>query len=410
VDDLDLSVWREGITTPDAAARQAASARQDVLTKPTGALGRLEEVSIWLAGVTGQCPPPPVGHPALAIFAGDHGVARTAGTSAYPPEVTAQMVANFATGGAAATVLARARGVEVRIVDVSVDVDWAASGLPVPDAVVADRIRRGSGSIDREDAMTREQSAAALRLGARVADELIDGGADLLIAGDMGIGNTTPAAVLVGLLADVEPAAVVGRGTGIDDATWMRKTAAVRDAMRRGRPHRGDAVALLAAVAGPDLAATTGFLLQAALRRTPVLLDGVVSCACALVAHRVAFRSAQWWMASHRSTEPAASAALARLDLEPLLELGMRLGEGSGALVALPLVTAAGDLLREMATFESAGVSDRAAGADGRTGAGEHGTGDAEPTEPEPTEPEPADPPLTEPAPAGGAVTDPAAP
>lgn len=362
MDDLDLSEWREGITTPDAGAREAAAARQDVLTKPTGALGRLEQVSIWLAGVTGQCPPPPVHRPALAIFAGDHGVARTAGTSAYPPEVTAQMVANFATGGAAATVLARARGVEVRIVDVSVDIDWPGSGLPVPDAIVADRIRRGSGSIDREDAMTREQSAAALRLGARVADELIDGGADLLIPGDMGIGNTTPAAVLVGLLADVEPAVVVGRGTGIDDATWMRKTAAVRDAMRRGRPHRGDAVALLATVAGPDLAATTGFLLQAALRRTPVLLDGVVSCACALVAHRVAFRSVQWWMASHRSTEPAASAALARLGLDPLLDLGMRLGEGSGALVALPLVTAAGDLLREMATFDSAGVSDRAAG------------------------------------------------
>jgi nicotinate-nucleotide--dimethylbenzimidazole phosphoribosyltransferase len=361
VDDLDLNVWREGITTPDAPAREAAAARQDVLTKPTGALGRLEEVSIWLAGVTGQCPPPPVHRPALAIFAGDHGVARTAGTSAYPPEVTAQMVANFATGGAAATVLARARGVEVRIVDVSVDIDWPGSDLPVPEAVVAERIRRGTGSIDREDAMTREQSAAALRLGARVADELIDGGADLLIPGDMGIGNTTPAAVLVGLLADLEPAVVVGRGTGIDDATWMRKTAAVRDAMRRGRPHRGDAVALLATVAGPDLAATTGFLLQAALRRTPVLLDGVVSCACALVAHRVAFRSVQWWMASHRSTEPAASAALARLGLEPLLDLGMRLGEGSGALVALPLVTAAGDLLREMATFEAAGVSDRAA-------------------------------------------------
>jgi nicotinate-nucleotide--dimethylbenzimidazole phosphoribosyltransferase len=403
VDDLELSLWREGITTPDAAARAAAAGRQDILTKPAGALGRLEEVSIWLAGVTGRCPPPPVRHPALAIFAGDHGVARTAGTSAYPPEVTAQMVANFASGGAGATVLARSRGAEVRIVDVSVDIDWPGSGLPVPDAVVADRIRRGSGSIDREDAMTPEQSAAAIRLGARVADELIDGGADLLIAGDMGIGNTTPAAVLVGLLADVEPAAVVGRGTGIDDTTWMRKTAAVRDAMRRGRPHKGDPVALLATVAGPDLAAITGFLLQAAMRRTPVLLDGVVSCACALVAHRVAFRSVQWWLASHRSTEPAASAALGRLGLEPLIDLGMRLGEGSGALVALPLVTAAGDLLREMATFESAGVSDRAASADELTGPDEPGPDEPGPGEPEPDAPEPDEP-------AGGAVAGPTAP
>jgi nicotinate-nucleotide--dimethylbenzimidazole phosphoribosyltransferase len=371
VDDLDLSVWREGITTPDREAEAAARARQDVLTKPTGALGRLEDVSVWLAGVTGQCPPPPVEHVALAIFAGDHGVARSAGTSAYPPEVTAQMVANFVGGGAGATVLARARGARVRVVDTSVDIDWPGSGLGVPPGVVSDRIRRGSGSIDHEDAMTHAQAQASLRLGARVADELIDDGAQLLIAGDMGIGNTTPAAVLVGLLADAEPAAVVGRGTGIDDVTWMRKAAAVRDAMRRGRPHKADPVQLLATVAGPDLAATTGFLLQAALRRTPVLLDGVVSCACALVAHRVAFRAAHWWAASHVSTEPAAAAALKRLGLDPLLDLGMRLGEGSGALLALPLVTAAGDLLREMATFESAGVSDRPAdehGADPQRG------------------------------------------
>jgi nicotinate-nucleotide--dimethylbenzimidazole phosphoribosyltransferase len=359
MDPFDLSRWSEGIVAPDAQARTAALARQEQLAKPSGALGRLEDVSVWLAGVTGQCPPPAIQHPALAIFAGDHGVARTAGTSAYPPEVTAQMVATFVAGGAAATVLARTHGVTVRVVDVSVDVDWPASGLPVGEDVTADRIRRGSGSIDREDAMTREECRSALLLGARVVDELIDAGADLLIAGDMGIGNTTPAAALVGLLADVEPARVVGRGTGIDDTTWMRKTAAVRDAMRRGRPLKGDPVGLLATAGGPDLAATTGFLLQAALRRTPVILDGVVSCACALVAHRVAFRASQWWCASHRSTEPAAVAALERLGLDPLLDLRMRLGEGSGALVALPVVTAAGDLLREMATFTSAGVSDR---------------------------------------------------
>jgi nicotinate-nucleotide--dimethylbenzimidazole phosphoribosyltransferase len=272
------------------------------------------------------------------------------------------MVANFATGGAAATVLARSRGVRVRVVDVSVDVDWAASGLVVPPEVTAHRIRRGCGSIDREDAMTDAEARAALQLGADVADAMVDEGADLLIPGDMGIGNTTPAAAVVGLLADVEPAEVVGRGTGIDDLTWMRKTAAVRDAMRRGRPVKGDPVRLLATCTGPDLAATTGFLLQAAARRTPVLLDGVVSLASALVAHRIAFRASHWWWASHRSTEPAAGAALDRLRLEPLLDLGMRLGEGSGALMALPLVTAAGDLLREMATFESAGVSSRDVG------------------------------------------------
>lgn len=362
MDHVELTDWASVIGTPDEGAREAARRRQDLLTKPTGALGRLEDLSVWLAGVSGQCPPPPISAPALAIFAGDHGVARTAGTSAYPPEVTAQMVANFLTGGAGATVLARARGVRVRVVDAGVDVDWAASGLPVPDAVHEGRIRRGSGSIDREDAMSLDEARAGLALGARVAQELVDAGADLLIPGDMGIGNTTPAAALVGLLADLGPAEVVGRGTGIDDVTWMRKTAAVRDAMRRGRPVKGDPVALLATVGGPDFAAMTGFLLQAAALRTPVLLDGVVSCACALVAHRIAFRARAWWCAGHRSTEPAAVAALARLDLEPILDLGMRLGEGSGALVALPVLTAAGDLLREMATFEAAGVSDRGAG------------------------------------------------
>lgn len=359
MDDHDLTAWRHRIGTPDADAAAQAQARQALLTKPSGALGRLEELSLWLAGVTGTCPPPPITSPALAIFAGDHGVARTARTSAYPPEVTAQMVVNLVAGGAGASVLARSRGVRVRVVDVSVDVDWADAGLSVPAEVTARRIRRGAGSIDREDAMNRAESLAALTLGAEVADELVDDGADLLIGGDMGIGNTTPSAALVGLLTDTGPAAVVGRGTGIDDLTWMRKTAAVRDAMRRGTDHVDDPAGLLATVGGPDLAAMTGFLLRAAERRVPVLLDGIVSCACALVADRVAPTARLWWQAGHRSTEPAAVLACERLELEPLIDLGLRLGEGSGALVALPVLTAAGDLLREMATFESAGVSDR---------------------------------------------------
>jgi nicotinate-nucleotide--dimethylbenzimidazole phosphoribosyltransferase len=175
----------------------------------------------------------------------------------------------------------------------------------------------------------------------------------------MGIGNTTPAAALVGLLCGKDPASVVGRGTGIDDLTWMRKTAAVRDAMRRGRPHKGDPVGLLGVVGGADIAAMVGFLLGAAARRTPVLLDGVVPCAAAVVAHRVAFRSREWWQAGHRSTEPAQAAALERLSLQPIVDLGMRLGEGTGALVALPVLAAAGATLREMATFDEAGVTDR---------------------------------------------------
>lgn len=359
----DQGVWLAGlverITSPPAGPHAEALSRQDRLTKPTGALGDLEEISAWLASVSGTCPPPAITRPQLVIFAGDHGVARSRGTSAYPPEVTAQMVANFVAGGAAANVLARSRGVSVHVVDTSVDHDWATSDLSVPAEVYQWRVRRGSGQIDVEDALTREEAERALQLGIRLATELAAGGADLLIAGDMGIGNTTPAAALVGLLANQEPDQVVGRGTGIDDATWMRKTAVVRDAMRRGRPRMGDPVDLLAAISGADLAATTGFLLGAAAARVPVLLDGVISLSCALVAHRIAFRARGWWRATHRSPEPAAATSMERLGLTPILDLGMRVGEGTGALLALPIITAAGDLLREMATFEQAGVANR---------------------------------------------------
>ncbi|MCA0328344.1 MAG: nicotinate-nucleotide--dimethylbenzimidazole phosphoribosyltransferase [Actinobacteria bacterium] len=361
---FDLQALVDRIGLPDDAARAAAEARQRELTKPTGALGRLEDLSVWLCGVQGACPPRPLDRVRVVVLAGDHGVARTAMTSAYPPEVTAQMVLNFLAGGAAVNVLARQNGASVRVVDVSVDVDWAELGAAVPDDVVRGKVRRGSGSIDREDAMTREQAEAALELGVRIADEEVDSGADLLIPGDMGIGNTTPAAVITGLYTGKDAASVVGRGTGIDDLAWMRKTAAVRDAMRRGREHRADAVGLLAAVGGPDIAAMTGLLLGAAARRTPVLLDGVVSCAAALVAQRIAFRTREWFLAGHLSTEPAAAAALERLRLDPVVDYGLRLGEGTGALVALPVLAAAGATLREMATFAEAGVSDREDGPD----------------------------------------------
>lgn len=356
---LDLDALVARIELPDDDARAAAAERQTRLTKPTGALGRLEELSLWLCAVQGVCPPRPLERVRVIVLAGDHGVARTAATSAYPPEVTAQMVLNFLAGGAAVNVLARQNGATVRVVDVAVDVDWAELGATVPEDVVRDKVRRGSGSIDREDAMTREETEAAFALGVRIADEEVDAGADLLIPGDMGIGNTTPAAVITGLYTNQDAASVVGRGTGIDDATWMRKTAAVRDAMRRGRDAKGDPIALLATVGGADIAAMTGLLIGAAARRTPVLLDGVVSCAAALVAQRMSFRAREWWLAGHLSTEPSAKAALERLRLDPLVDYGLRLGEGTGALIALPVLAAAGATLREMATFDEAGVSDR---------------------------------------------------
>jgi nicotinate-nucleotide--dimethylbenzimidazole phosphoribosyltransferase len=356
---LDLDALAARVELPDAQARTAAAERQTRLTKPTGALGRLEDVSIWLAGAQASCPPRPLDRVRVVVFAGDHGIARTAATSAYPPEVTAQMVLNFLAGGAAVNVLARQNGATVRVVDMSVDVDYAELGVTVPDDVVVHRVRRSSGSIDREDALTRDEAERSFLAGLQIADEEVDAGADLLIPGDMGIGNTTPSAALIGLLTGNDASVVVGRGSGIDDSTWMRKTAAVRDAMRRGRPHLSDPIGLLAAISGADIAAMSGFLVGAAARRTPVLLDGVVSSAAALVAHRIAYRSPDWFLAGSRSTEPAQHAALERLALEPLVDYGLRLGEGTGALVALPVLAAAGATLREMSTFDEAGVSDR---------------------------------------------------
>ncbi len=344
------------IDWPDRAVAQEATARWRSLTKPEGALGRLEDLGTWWASARGECPPKPPQRPTLVIVAGDHGVARTARTSAYPPEVTAQMVRTFLAERAAANALARPVGAHVRVVDVAVDApaDYADDLDP---RVAEGRIRRASGSIDREDAMTLEEAGRAFDLGVAIADAEVDAGADLLIVGDMGIGNTTSAAAITGLLAPADLLSVVGRGTGIDDDTWMRKAAAVRDAMRRGKPHKGSPLELMAAIGGPDIATMVGLLLGAAARRTPVILDGTVISAAALIAHRAAYKSRDWWQAGHRSTEPAHSAALGRLDLTPLLDLQMRLGEGTGALLAVPLVASAAAALGEMLTFAEAGVS-----------------------------------------------------
>ncbi|MDF2824937.1 MAG: cobT, partial [Mycobacterium sp.] len=221
------------------------------------------------------------------------------------------------------------------------------------------KIRRSSGNIAVEDALTEDEVLAAVRAGVQIADDEVDSGADLLIAGDMGIGNTTPATVLIASLTNTEPVVAVGRGTGIDDAGWGRKTAAVRDALYRAHRDRFDTMALLRIAGGADVAAMAGFLAQAAVRRTPVLLDGVVVTAAALAAERMAPGARAWWQAGHRSTEPAHTLALSQLDLEPILELQMRLGEGTGAAVALPVLRAAVAALAGMATFDSAQVAGR---------------------------------------------------
>jgi len=340
------------IQAPDAQAAAAALARQDTLTKPPGALGRLEQLSVWVASCQGVCPPRQFQRPRIVVFAGDHGVT-AAGVSAFPSEVTAQMVANFEAGGAAINVLAELAGATVRVVDIAVDSD------ALTPAIGAHKVRRSSGNIAVEDALLADEAAAAVDAGRRIADEEVDAGADLLIAGDMGIGNTTAATTLIAALTDSEPVAVVGRGTGVDDDGWARKTAAIRDALYRARGLASDPVGLLRVCGGADLAAMAGFCAQAAVRRTPVLLDGVVVTAAALVADRMAPGARQWWQAGHRSTEPAHSLALERLTLEPIVDLQMRLGEGTGAAVALPILRAAVATLASMATFEGASVASR---------------------------------------------------
>ena len=293
----------------DAEAEAAARARQSVLTKPPGALGRLEDLSVWVSACQGACPPRQFERPRVVVFAGDHGVT-AAGVSAFPAEVTAQMVANFEAGGAAINVLAELAGATVRVVDVAVDSD-----APQSPAIGAHKVRRGSGNIANEDALSAAEAVAAFEAGRRIADEEVDGGADLLIAGDMGIGNTTPATTLIAALTGSEPVAVVGRGTGVDDAGWARKTAAIRDALFRADSVSSDPLGLLRVCGGADLAAMAGFCLQAAVRRTPLLLDGVVVTAAALVADRMAPGARAWWQAGHRSTEPAHTLALSLIHI-----------------------------------------------------------------------------------------------
>lgn len=344
---LDAAI--EGIDYPDVAAAHAAGLRQDELAKPAGSLGILEELASWAAGVQGRCPPAAFDNTRLVLFAADHGIA-AAGVSAYRAEVTAQQLAHLASGGGALNVLARAAGVGVRLVDLAVDAD-------TDPAISALKVRRSSGRIDTGDALTAEQARAAIEAGIAIADQEVDAGAQLLIAADLGVGNSTAAAALISVLTDVEPIKVVGRGSGIDDAGWIRKCAAIRDARRRGWPHRDELGQLLAVVGGADLAALTGFLLQAATRRTPVLLDGLVVSAAALAAQLGCPRVVRWFQSAHRSPDPAHELALRRLGLSPILDLNISLGQGVGALLAVPILRAATLTLSELASYAEAGVS-----------------------------------------------------
>ncbi|KUL37822.1 nicotinate-nucleotide--dimethylbenzimidazole phosphoribosyltransferase [Streptomyces sp. NRRL F-4489] len=341
---LNLDDFAQLIERPDSELRRAAEERRASTDVPPGALGRLDELGGWLAAVQQRVPVRPVERPKALLFAGDHGVAEL-GVSARPAGGTADLVRAVLDGSSPAAVLARHTGVPVRVVDMAVDCDPA--GFPAE--ITRHRVRRGSGRIDVEDALTPDEAEAAFRAGMAIADEEADAGTDLVVLGDLSVGGTTAAGTLIAALCGTDASVVTGRGgRPIDDLAWMRKCAAIRDALRRARPVLGDQLELLATVGGADLTAATGFLLQSAVRRTPVILDGVVSAACALVAQRVAFRAPDWWVAGQASGEPAQGKALDRIALTPLLDHGVTAGEGTGALLALPLVRAAAALAAEL--------------------------------------------------------------
>ncbi|MER7588818.1 nicotinate-nucleotide--dimethylbenzimidazole phosphoribosyltransferase [Micromonospora sp. NPDC127501] len=358
------------IRAADEAAMAAARELQGRLTKPAGSLGALEELSVRLAGLAGVCPPPLPEPAAVAIFAGDHGV-HAQGVSPWPQEVTAQMIGNFLAGGAVVNAFARQAGASVTVVDVGVAtplptdpatepavLDPAVLDPAVPRLVVAS-VRRGTRDLTVTAALTRDEALAAVQTGIRIADELIDAGAGILLTGDMGIGNTTPAAVLIAAFTGADPLDTTGRGTGVDDPTYAHKVAVVRAALARHTPDPADPLGVLAAVGGLEHAALAGLILGAAARRTPVLLDGVIAVSAALAAAAFAPAAVGAMVAGHRSAEPGATVALRHLGLDPLIDLGLRLGEGTGALLALPVVTGAVRVLHEVATFDSAGVAEK---------------------------------------------------
>jgi nicotinate-nucleotide--dimethylbenzimidazole phosphoribosyltransferase len=343
------------ITPRDAGAERAARERLDRMTKPRGSLGVLEDVAAQLAGIAGRCPAP---HPApatVAIFAADHGV-HAQGVTPWPQEVTAQMVANFLAGGAVANAFAAETGAEVIVIDVGV------AGTLDPAPGLWDRkVRRGTADLAAGPAMTVWEAARAVEIGIQVATRLAPGSGSL-VTGDMGIGNTTASAALVCAFTGADPGAATGRGTGVDDRTWERKVAVVGRASARVPEQPSTpraAIEAVAEVGGLEHAALAGFILGAAAHRTPVILDGAIAGAAALVAAALCPAALEFAVAGHVSQEAGHAIALRHLGLRPLLGLDLRLGEGTGALLAWPLVAAAARALRDVATFDAAGVTDK---------------------------------------------------
>jgi len=336
------------VTPPSAEIRAQATERLAGLATPAGALGRLGELGVWVSATQGQCPPLPIDHVRAVIFAGDHGVADF-GVSAYPKAVTPAMVYTFLMGKAGVSALAAQHGVHVRVLDLGVDDDLDALEPAVREAVQKHKVRRGSGAIHQVDALTAAEVRQSMAAGRAIADEEIAAGAQLLISGDMGIGNTTPSAALIAASLGLPASEVTGTGTGIDAEGWQHKVQLVQGALDRVGARADDPIECLAALGSADLAASASFMAEAAHRGVPVLLDGLISVAAALMAERLAPGAAAWFAAGHRSTEPAQAFALEKLGLEPVLDVSMRLGEGSGAMAAVPLIRSASALLRDVA-------------------------------------------------------------
>jgi nicotinate-nucleotide--dimethylbenzimidazole phosphoribosyltransferase len=336
----------------DETAMQAARARHDQLTKPQGSLGRLEDLSVQIAGITAQ-PQPSIRQKVITVMAGDHGVVAE-GVSAYPQEVTPQMVENFLHGGAAINVLARHVGARVVVADLGVAVDLE----PHPDLVVR-KIGYGTQNIANGPAMSRLQAEQAILVGAEIVEAQIAKGLDVLATGDMGIGNTTPSAAIAAALTGRPAGEIVGRGTGVDDRGLRRKIEVVEKALRVNQPDKTDALDVLAKVGGFEIGGLAGAILAATAHRKPVVVDGFISTAAAMLAVQLAPATGGYLIAAHSSMERGHHVMLDWLQLTPLLDLHLRLGEGSGAALALPLLEAACKILSEMATFGQAGVSEK---------------------------------------------------
>lgn len=343
-----LSRLVERIAPLDVSAGEVAQQHLDSLTKPAGSLGRLEEIAWRLAVLRGGTPR--VERPVLFTFAADHGVVAE-GVSAYPQSVTGQMVENFVRGGAAVNVLARVAGIHVVIADFGVITPVASST-----GLLDRRIGAGTANMVRGPAMSRQQALQAIEAGAALAEEAIAGGADLLGTGEMGIGNTTAASAITAVVTGAPAVAVTGRGTGIDEVAWQRKVQVVERALHLNRPDGRDAVDVLAKVGGFEIGGLTGVILAGAAERVPVVIDGFIATASALLAVTLAPAVGEALFASHRSVEPGHSVALQRLGLTPYLDLSLRLGEGTGAALFVHLARAAARIYTEMATFKAAGV------------------------------------------------------